>query len=121
VKILVDMNLSPQWVPFLSGKGIESVHWSSVGRPDADDPTIMEWARQEGFVLFTHDLDVGTVLAYTRARGPSVIQVRTQDVMPGKLGPLLLAVLREHEGALIQGAIVVVEEAQSRVRILPVK
>jgi hypothetical protein len=41
--------------------------------------------------------------------------------MPDKLGPLILAVLREHEGALIQGAIVVVEEAQSRVRILPVK
>ncbi|MDR1307614.1 MAG: DUF5615 family PIN-like protein [Treponema sp.] len=40
MKILVDMNLSPRWVDFLSGNGIEAVHWSSIGPPDAPDTGI---------------------------------------------------------------------------------
>jgi predicted nuclease of predicted toxin-antitoxin system len=31
IKILVDMNLSPEWVPALVREGWEAVHWSAVG------------------------------------------------------------------------------------------
>jgi len=31
MKILVDMNLSPKWVDYLSGNNIEAVHWSFIG------------------------------------------------------------------------------------------
>jgi len=31
MKLLLDMNLPPRWVNFLSGQGIECVHWSDVG------------------------------------------------------------------------------------------
>jgi len=33
MKFLIDMNLSPLWVSFLSGKGFKAVHWSTVGQP----------------------------------------------------------------------------------------
>lgn len=31
MKLIVDMNLSPRWVEFLAGAGIEAVHWSMIG------------------------------------------------------------------------------------------
>jgi predicted nuclease of predicted toxin-antitoxin system len=68
------MNLSPAWVPVLRAAGYDARHWSAVGDPRAPDPQIMEWARAHGHVVFTHDLDYGTLLATTRAEGPSVIK-----------------------------------------------
>jgi hypothetical protein len=52
----------------------------------APDDIIVSWARENGYIVFTHDLDFGVLLAWTRAESPSVIQVRTQDVFPGVLG-----------------------------------
>jgi len=43
MKILVDMNLSPGWAGFLNGNGIEAVHWSFIGSPDAPDSEIMTY------------------------------------------------------------------------------
>jgi hypothetical protein len=31
MKLLIDMNLSPRWVPFLAASQVEAIHWSSVG------------------------------------------------------------------------------------------
>lgn len=42
----------------------------------------MAWARANDYIVFTHDLDFGAMLALTNAESPSVIQVRTQDVTP---------------------------------------
>ncbi len=44
LKILVDMNLSPQWVDTLRKNGIEAIHWFTIGDPKAKDHVIMEWA-----------------------------------------------------------------------------
>jgi predicted nuclease of predicted toxin-antitoxin system len=90
-----------------------------VGNPRADDSTIMGWAVANRHVVFTHDLDFGTLLALTHATGPSVIQLRTRDVLPDHSLSLLLAALAQHENDLAAGALVVVEEAACRVRVLP--
>jgi predicted nuclease of predicted toxin-antitoxin system len=119
VKILIDMNLSPDWVDALTRHGWAAVHWSTVGDPRAADSAIMDWARANGYVVFTHDLDFGTMLALTHAAGPSVLQVRTQDVLPGSAGNVVVAALRQHEADLVAGALVVVDESKSRVRVLP--
>jgi len=120
VRLLVDMNLSPEWIAELSRHGYSAVHWSTVGAPRTADPTIMAWARDNGYVVFTHDLDFGAILALTHADGPSVLQVRGQDVLPEHMGSLVIAALRKHESALADGAIVVVDERKSRVRVLPI-
>jgi predicted nuclease of predicted toxin-antitoxin system len=118
VSVLVDMNLSEEWISHLKQAGWRAVHWSSVGDPRAEDPTIMTWAVENDAVL-THDLDFGTALALTHADGPSVIQVRTQKVLPEHIGTLVLEALRRFEAELSAGAVVVVEPAASRVRVLP--
>ena len=37
MKILIDMNLPPKLANALTLKGIEAVHWFSVGEPNAPD------------------------------------------------------------------------------------
>ena len=81
----------------------------------------MDWARSNGCIVFTHDLGFGTTLSLTHATGPSVIQVRTQRVLPEDIGTLVVAVLRAHEQALAAGCLVVVEERAARVRLLPLR
>ena len=119
MKILVDMNLSPDWVSVLTNHGITAVHWSTVGDPRAEDSIIMKWARTNSYVVFTHDLDFGATLALTQAEGPSVIQVRTQDVTPDHLQAALIDVLDTNGSLLESGCLIVLDEARSRVRILP--
>ena len=80
LRILVDMNLSPDWVDVLQRLGWTTIHWCNVGSPSATDREIMDWARANGHIVFTHDLDFGILLAHSKDGGPSVIQVRTQDV-----------------------------------------
>jgi predicted nuclease of predicted toxin-antitoxin system len=117
--LVVDMNLSVEWVTELARHGWSAVHWSAVGDPRADDSTIMAWARAHNHVVFTHDLDFGTMLALTHATGPSVLQVRGQDVLPEDIGAVVVATLRRYEDALTAGALVVAELKKSRVRVLP--
>ena len=119
MKILVDMNLSPAWCEVFKEHLWPSVHWSSVGDSGAADVEVTNWAEANGYALFTHDLDFGAILAATQAQGPSVIQVRTQDVLPETARDLFVSTLREHEGAIEAGALIVVDESHSRVRILP--
>ena len=115
------MNLSPLWVDAFDKNGFEAVHWSRVGDPGAPDHEIMQWARQERYVVFTHDLDFSRLLALTQAEGPSVVQLRSQSVLPGGAGPLVFAALRQHMELLEKGALVVVDAATSRARILPIR
>lgn len=121
MKILIDMNLSPEWVDTFAAENIESVHWSNVGDPRAEDTEIMEYARANGYIVFTHDLDFGTILALTQTESPSVIQVRTQDILPSHLARIIIPVLHNNESFLSKGALIVVDETRARVRILPLK
>lgn len=121
MKILIDMNLSPDWTAAFAAENIESVHWSAVGDPRAEDAEIMEYARANDYVVFTHDLDFGTLLALTQAESPSVVQVRAQNILPSHLAKMVVAVLRANEETLEQGALIVVDESRARVRILPLQ
>lgn len=97
LKLLIDMNLSPDWVAVFQRQGWTAAHWSELGDPRATDRVIMDWALANQRVVFTHDLDFGTMLAVTQAAGPSVIQVRAQDVLPEHVAGMVLAVLQQHE------------------------
>ncbi|MEO8605771.1 MAG: DUF5615 family PIN-like protein [bacterium] len=105
----------------LQRHGFQAAHWSTVGDPRAADAEIMAWARATGHIVFTHDLGFGALLSATADQDPSAIQVRTQDVTPAHLESVVVAALRAHAAVLEDGALVSVDEARSRVRILPLK
>lgn len=85
----------------------------------ATDRAIMEWARSNGYIVFTHDLDFGAILAATQASGPSVIQFRAENVLAEDLGPAVIAAIRRFQDALEQGALISVDPGRARARILP--
>ena len=120
MKFLVDMNLSPLWVSFLASHGFAAVHWSTVGHASAPDTEIMEFAVVNGCIVFTHDLDFGMLLSAQRTTGPSVIQVRSQDVLPSAIGEVVLRAIRTAQPDLEKGALVTVEPARHRIRLLPI-
>jgi len=80
----------------------------------------MAWAREHNHIVFTHDLDFGTILALTRVDGPSVVQVRTHDVLPSHLEHVVVAAIRDNEAELNKGAIVTIDESRGKVRMLPI-
>lgn len=119
MKVVIDMNLPEEWVPVLAVHGFEAVHWSMLGLPTAEDSEIMKWARQNGHVVFTHDLDFGALLAASGADRPSIFQVRTLGVLPSQIETLVISALKQFETVLEAGALVSVDEKRSRARILP--
>ncbi len=120
MKILIDMNLSPLWAPFLAANGFPSAHWQDVGDRSAPDVEIMRFAAEHGYIVFTHDLDFGTLLATTQGRSPSVIQIRAQDLLPDAIGDLMIRSIRAAQEHLENGALVTVDTARMRIRVLPI-
>ena len=120
IELVVDVSLPPAWVDVFAKQGWPAVHWSAVGDLRAKDREVMAWAREHQYVVFTHDLDFGTLLALTRASGPSVVQVRAQDVLPDHLEAVVVSAIRRYEAQLQKGALVTVDEARGKVRMLPI-
>lgn len=97
------MNLSPRWVALLT------------------DVEIMDHARTNDYVVLTHDLDFGTILASTHGEKPSVVQIRAVDVSPDVIGNQIIAALRQMDSELKEGALLTVEPNRTRLRILPLR
>lgn len=121
MKLLVDMNLSPRWVGLLCGAGIEAAHWSTVGAMNAPDTELMAYALAHDYVVLTHDLDFGSILAATQGTKPSVVQLRADDVSPDAAGPQVLVALRQVEAELREGALVTIDPKRTRLRVLPLQ
>ena len=120
MKFVVDVNLAPRWVEVIVEAGHEAVHWSGVGALNAADIEIMAWAAEKGFVVFTHDLDFGAILASSGSPGPSVVQLREQLVDPSVIGSIAIAGILEFQRQLEEGAIVSIDMRRARARILPI-
>jgi predicted nuclease of predicted toxin-antitoxin system len=119
LKILIDMNLAPAWCDTLGQAGHEAIHWSEVGEASATDETLLAWAREREYIILTHDLDFTALLAATNAEAPSIVQIRGGDVLSESLGSIVVRSLVEFESQLSEGAIVTLEPARARVRLLP--
>lgn len=121
MKLLLDMNLSPLWLETLRAAGFDAVHWSSLGRADVADEEIMRFAYANGMVVLTQDLDFGILLASTGARRPSVVQLRSDDVLPERIGRRVVDALQQIEAELTAGALVTIDPKRTRLRILPMR
>jgi predicted nuclease of predicted toxin-antitoxin system len=121
VKLLVDMNLSPSWIDRLARHGFEAAHWSTVGAATAPDYEILAWANEHGFALVTNDLDFSSILAASAEATPSVVQIRTQDLLSDAVVSILAHALNAHREDIERGALLSIDEAGTRVRVLPLR
>jgi hypothetical protein len=92
VNLLVDMNLSPCWIGFFIEAGFEAIHAGLWGSSGLDSTSEAK-------------------------RSP----VRTWDVLPTAIGDVVLTLLHRFNVELERGAIVTVDMAKPRVRILPLR
>ena len=119
MKLILDMNIPQGWVEVLNAAGHEAVHWREIGDVRAEDTEIMAWARKHTFIVFTHDLDFGAMLYATNAVGPSVIQLRMENISPSFVGHIIVKTLNIVSKELKKGALVIIDPKKHRIRLLP--
>jgi predicted nuclease of predicted toxin-antitoxin system len=119
MKLLIDMNLSPRWTDFFASSHIEAIHWSVIGKADAPDIEIMEYAKANDYAVFTNDLDFGAILAATHADKPSVVQIRMGDVIPDSTAAPIVSALLYLAADIEKGALVTIDPRKARVTMLP--
>ena len=79
----------------------------------------MAYAAHHGYVVVTHDLDFGAILAASGTKAPSVVQIRADNLSAGAIARLLVSAIKQSEQTLEQGALLIVDTQRSRVRVLP--
>ena len=119
MKFLVDMNLSPRWLEVLGEAGFVAAHWSTLGPDNASDREIMTYSKFNDYVVLTHDLDFGAILAATQSQKPSVVQIRTENVSPDVIGRQVIAAVRQMMPELEEGALLTIQPTRGRLRVLP--
>jgi len=120
MKLLVDMNLSPDWIPLLEARGCEARHWSQVGPGNAPDTQLMSWAREHGHVIMTQDLDFPQLLFSARDLGPSVVLLRMKDEFDPAARENVIRALRLAQALLETGALLIFSGNRARFRKLPI-
>jgi len=121
MKLLIDMNLSPRWLKIMAQAGIMAEHWSTLGSVVASDPEIMPFAKEGDYVVLTHDMDFGAILAATHGEKPSVVQIRSENVSPDVIGTMVIKALYQMAAELDKGALLTVEPSRARLRVLPLR
>lgn len=79
----------------------------------------MRFARDNEFIVLTHDLDFGDILAATGGAKPSVVQIRASGLGVERIGQQLISALALCAEELDAGALVTVDAIRTRVHLLP--
>jgi predicted nuclease of predicted toxin-antitoxin system len=81
---------------------LDILRMQDAGLAGAKDPTVLEWAAQEGRVLLTHDVNTMTKFAYERVRAgqpmPGVFVVRRNAPLRVAIEDILLVVQASSQG-----------------------
>ena len=119
--VLVDMNLAPDWETYLLSQGIKAIHGSKIGKAWASDEEIFAYAIENQCIIFTNDLDFGTILSKQKTKLPSIVQVRSLELSFEIIGSVVVKCLLSHHDLLEQGALVTIETDRLRIRSLPIR
>ena len=117
--LLLDMNISPKLVNLLLMQQIKTLHWENIGKSDATDVEIMEYAKDNHCIIVTYDLDFSTILSINKINKPSIIQIRKQNMELFLLVKLLTSSVHLWKNELEDGAILTLDAKRGRVRLLP--
>jgi len=115
---LLDVNMTPSLISLLEKDGHNCRHAVSLGMGRSSDEEIVDFARKSGEVIITHDLDFGTIMVFSGESKPSVIIFRIHHISPLVFFNLIKLNWSKIEESLNQGAIVIFEESNVRIRHL---
>jgi predicted nuclease of predicted toxin-antitoxin system len=114
------MGVSFRVVEWLRSAGHDAVHLREQHLQRLPDPDVLAKAAVEGRILLTFDLDFGELLALRAGADVSVVVFRLRNTRPDHVIARLQTVLARSAPALMDGAIIVVDDGLHRVRKLPV-
>ncbi len=119
MKFLLDVHLSRELAQMLEGDGHICRLVVDIGDPRMNDADILRLALENGEVILTHDLDFGTLLAFSKNAKPSVIIFRIEKINNKVFYQLISNNWNAIEQPLEKGAIVIIEPHSLRIRDLP--
>jgi len=121
MRFLVDACVDLGVDRWLSKAGYESTHLRDEGLQRLPDDEIFAKADAEKRVIVTIDLDFGEILSFSGGKIVSTVTFRVHDTRAAFLVKRLESVLPRVTPFLERGAIVIVEDARYRVRLLPIE
>ena len=123
MRLLLDMNLSPAMADWLRALSHDVLHARELGASDMPDREIFARARADRRILVTFDLDFGDIAGAAAAGGPptGVVILRLRSPRQSHMRERVRAALESAGAALIAGAVVLVEDARIRTRLLEKK
>ncbi|MBI5915418.1 MAG: DUF5615 family PIN-like protein [Bacteroidetes bacterium] len=121
MKFLVDENMPLSFAENLNELGHDAVHEIDVGLYENDDAIILEYARNNGQIIITFDLDFSRLIAVGNLQLPSVITFRTDTMTPVLFQQIMVGHLPALQEALTVGAMVTITGRNIRVKKLPVR
>lgn len=120
MKFLLDAHMPLTLAELLSQKGHSCRHIALIGQPGAKDAEIVIEATTHEEVILTHDLDFGTLLAFSGASKPSVLIFRVNPINATIFYQLIIDNWPILEFPLQEGAIIILEQENLRIRSLPI-
>jgi predicted nuclease of predicted toxin-antitoxin system len=121
MKFLLDVGITPRLGQLLVESGHTYRYVPAHYSDRLPDSEIMEIARLHDEVLITHDLDFGAQLAFSGQNRPSIIIFRIHHINADVFYKILMTNWDNIESPLEAGALILIENTNVRIRLLPIK
>lgn len=120
-RFLVDMCVDIRVADWLRSQGSDAVHLREQGLQTLADGEIFVKAAAEWRTVITFDLDFSEIAAFSQRRRVSVIVLRLRNTNFARVIERLQSVLPRVLAVLVEGAVIMIEDARYRIRRLPIK
>jgi predicted nuclease of predicted toxin-antitoxin system len=120
VSLILDQGVPRDAATRLRGLGYKYIHVGEIGMSKAADEEILAFSLEKNAIVMTLDADLHTILALSRASGPSVIRLRLQGLGALEVVGLVQNVLAGFEADLKRGSPVTVKAHKTTCHRLPV-
>ncbi len=122
MRVLIDMNLTPRWVGYLTQAGHEAIHWSTAGPVLAKDREICEYCRRRGYALQRMTLIFLRFLHIRAKRRRVLFSCGVNHSCRKSRGAALLRAMEVCQEEITRGAIVTLDWSDRlRARVLPLR
>ena len=104
MRFLADENLNGSLIRAIRSRipTADLVRVADVGLSGADDPTVLEWAAQNGRLVLTHDVQTMVGFAYDRVSNgmpmPGLIEIPSYTPIPQAVDDLALLIAASRPG-----------------------
>ena len=119
IRLVLDQGVPRDAATRLRALGNECTHVGEIGMSKAADDEILAWSLGKNAIVVTLDADFHTILAVSRAQGPSVIRMRLQGLGAPEVVELVRAALAGLEAELKRGSLVTVKALKTTCHRVP--